>query len=84
MSDPAQPDLNDRLHNAIVEALRGEGTLMVNRVVVLAEVMDDDGEVSMFVGATPGTKAWQSVGMLRYAISLEDSSTVEDRLKGDL
>jgi hypothetical protein len=43
MADPNQPDLNERLHAAVSEALQGEGTLMVNRVVVLAEVMDDDG-----------------------------------------
>lgn len=73
-------DLNERLHAAVSEALRDEGSMMLTRAVVLAEVIEEDGSTALFVGCTPGTQAWQSLGMLRYAASLEDAATTADRV----
>lgn len=74
--------LDDRLHDAVAQALQGEGAMMLTRCVVLAEVIDDAGDTAFYVSATPGTKVWQSAGMLRYALSIEDAATVVERIGG--
>ncbi|MFF4408489.1 hypothetical protein ACFY1P_29595 [Streptomyces sp. NPDC001407] len=55
-------DLEASLAMVIGEAELG----MLARAVVIAEILDDDGERNLRVLTTPGLTEWDSLGMCRY------------------
>ncbi|MFI0912495.1 hypothetical protein [Streptomyces abikoensis] len=67
-------DLEASLAMVIGEAELG----MLARAVVVAEILDDDGERALAILTTPGLTEWESLGMCRYgAASIEGSAGVD-------
>jgi hypothetical protein len=76
VSDEVDMDrLNAELHEAIAGVLAKHGRMMLNRALVLAETIEEDGDRAMWIGATPGTKSWDTYGLLRAGLAVEDAAT---------
>ncbi|MEU9120057.1 hypothetical protein AB0C96_09375 [Streptomyces sp. NPDC048506] len=61
-------DMEQSLAEVLAEHERG----MLARAVVVAEVLDDEGERSLSVLTTPGMPEWDALGLCRYgALSIE-------------
>jgi hypothetical protein len=61
-------DLEKSLAEVLAEHERG----MLARAVVVAEVLDDEGDRSLSVLTTPGMPEWDALGLCRYgALSIE-------------
>ncbi|WP_274567632.1 hypothetical protein [Streptomyces spiramyceticus] len=49
--------------------------------MLCAEVVDDDGEIGLLIGASPQDMAtWDRAGMLRYALSDLDANVIVSRI----
>ncbi len=46
---------------------------MVTRFVVLAEVVGGDSDRALWIGAAPDQRAWDTYGLLRFALAQEDA-----------
>lgn len=51
--------------------------------VALVEVMDSEGERCIVNLTSPDLTAWDSIGMLGYALQLEQAGVVVDKIKDD-
>ncbi|MEV4741585.1 hypothetical protein [Streptomyces sp. NPDC049555] len=61
----------------------GEAELgMLARAVVVAEILDDDGERTLTVLGTPGLADWDALGMCRYGAASIEASAAADFLTG--
>ena len=67
------------VEHAISDALR-QSDEMVTRWVALIESVDTDGKRGLFMLANEDAKAWDTLGMLGYAIQCEQSRGVNDHL----
>ncbi|MFE4869543.1 hypothetical protein [Streptomyces sp. NPDC056682] len=56
------------LEEALAEVLAVHDRGMLARAVVVAEVLDGDGERSLSVLTTPGVPEWDALGLCRYAV----------------
>ncbi|CAM5309959.1 hypothetical protein SABIM44S_00150 [Streptomyces abikoensis] len=52
------------------------------RAVVVAEVLDDDGEQALFVMATPRVTEWDALGLCRYGAASIEGAAAADFLTG--
>lgn len=61
-------DLRAEMHDAVATVLqRHDQASMLNRCVVLAEIIDIDGERVLWQIASEGVKTWDTLGMLEHA-----------------
>ncbi|WP_116211599.1 hypothetical protein [Streptomyces olivoreticuli] len=61
----------------------GEAELgMLARAVVIAEILDDDGERNLTVFTTPGLAEWDALGMCRYGAAAIEASAGADFANG--
>lgn len=51
---------------------------MATKFVLLAEVIDAEGDRCLWVCAREGQKPWDSLGLLQYGIALEQAATNHD------
>ncbi|MEU9334165.1 hypothetical protein AB0D49_13555 [Streptomyces sp. NPDC048290] len=56
--------LEDALAGVLAEHERG----LLARAVVVAEVLDEDGERSLSILTTPGVMEWDALGLCRYGV----------------
>ncbi|MEU7158492.1 hypothetical protein [Streptomyces chrestomyceticus] len=65
-------ELAEEVEAALAEVF-GEWELgLLARAVVIAELLDEDGERTLSVTTTPGVPDWDTVGLCRYgALSVE-------------
>lgn len=73
MSDQESGDLSAAVQDKLAEAL-GDAVLL--KYVAAVEVIDSDGERALWLLASPDCKAWDSVGMLQYALHTEMAATM--------
>jgi hypothetical protein len=59
-----------------VEAVLSESGLMTNRWLMLADVVQEDGERVLWSVSSEGMKSWDSLGMLKFAEHVEMGATV--------
>ncbi|MEU5428468.1 hypothetical protein ACH4UT_23430 [Streptomyces sp. NPDC020799] len=59
-------ELGEQLEEALAEVLGEDERGMLARAVVIAEVLDDDGERTLMVMTTPGVTKWDALGLCRY------------------
>lgn len=71
-------DLEASLAMVIGEAELG----MLARAVVVAEILDDEGERTLTVFTTPGLTEWDSLGMCRYGAASIEGSAASDLFNG--
>ncbi|MFJ8314057.1 MULTISPECIES: hypothetical protein [unclassified Streptomyces] len=61
-------ELTFDLEDALAEVLAAHERGLLARAVVVAEVLDPDGERSLSVLTTPGVPEWDALGLCRYAV----------------
>jgi hypothetical protein len=68
------------LHAALSKAISDHegGATYVNRFVVLAEIVDVDGERVLVQVAADGMARWDTLGLLEHARSVEWAATVTE------
>jgi hypothetical protein len=71
--EPDGADMRDALNAAIAEVVREKEHGLVTKWVALVESIDEDGERGMWTCASDGIKRWESMGMLRYALTLDEA-----------
>jgi hypothetical protein len=74
-------EIQRRLEAAIPEAFSAEGGF-VTRWIVLAETIGPDSERALWTRTSPDLKPWDSVGMLRFAIGIEEAAWHRDDDEG--
>ncbi|MFZ3493049.1 hypothetical protein ACODT5_07425 [Streptomyces sp. 5.8] len=61
-------DLATDVETVLTEVLGGHERGILSRAVVVAEVLDVDGERSLSVITTPGLSEWDALGLCRYGV----------------
>lgn len=83
MSDQDPADVNARMRAAMADAVQQaiadiyEGNL-VTRWIVLAEVIEPEGERALVTTRQEDMRAWDSLGMLTFAVQLEQAALTRD------
>lgn len=55
----------------------------VTRWVVVAEVIDAEGDRAVWMDVSDDAKAWDSLGLLEYALQRERSTLIVDKMRED-
>lgn len=61
-------DLAADVETVLTEVLGGHERGILSRAIVVAEVLDVDGERSLSVITTPGLSEWDALGLCRYGV----------------
>jgi hypothetical protein len=72
--------LQANLHAAVQQAIadqEGQATYLM-RFVVLAEIVDSNGERAVWQVAADGMKRWDTLGMLDHARAVEHAATAQE------
>ncbi|MFD8978686.1 hypothetical protein [Streptomyces sp. NPDC059564] len=56
------------VETVLTEVLGGHERGILSRAVVVAEVLDVDGDRSLSVITTPGLSEWDALGLCRYGV----------------
>jgi hypothetical protein len=72
----SDPDIQKAISDALAEVFRKIEDGMLTRWVVLAESLDDEGQRGLWLVAPEDAKAWDTIGMLTYALHLEQARSV--------
>lgn len=75
-------DTRDDVTEALAEAFRKTG-FMATKWAVIAEVIDENGERSLWTLAPTGQLAWDTLGLLEFARQLEQADAVSNILEAD-
>ncbi|MEU2592997.1 hypothetical protein ABZ649_04625 [Streptomyces albidoflavus] len=77
-------DFNTDLHRAVAEVCQRHELGMLSRLVLCAEVVEEDGTVALLLSSSPrDMPAWDRQGMLRYAMADLDADVLATRVAGD-
>jgi hypothetical protein len=68
-------DVQNALADALAQALAGEPEV-VTRWISVIEVMDSDGKRGIYLMPQQGAQAWDSLGLLLYAIQVEQAGCI--------
>lgn len=56
---------------------------MVTRFLVVAEIINADGDRAVWMAAAPGQNAWDSLGLIDYARAREYAGIAREETDGD-
>lgn len=73
MRDEIRDDLNNELTRILQKVEPG----MVTKWVVLAETIDTDGDRGLWCFCNQGATAWDTLGLLQFALHREQAKTLE-------
>lgn len=80
MATEDNEDLQLAALQAVADLIRAvDPGAMVQRFVALVEVIDEDGDRAVWCLTPPGAKAWDSLGLLAYAQSIEFAGQVGEQ-----
>lgn len=68
-----EPSLQERLASALGDVFRDGDDAMVLGYVVLAKVLDGEGEQALHTLASTGLAPWETYGMLKFATVREEA-----------
>lgn len=78
MPDLTPDECNEAALSAVSEFIyKIDNGSMVQRFVLLVDVIDTEGERSMWSFAPPGSKPWDTLGLLAFAMQLEQAYSVD-------
>ncbi|GAA3371198.1 hypothetical protein GCM10020367_20890 [Streptomyces sannanensis] len=78
------PDLASDLHTAIADVLDRHGYGLLSRMILVAEIVDEDGALGLLLGSSPtDLPVWDRVGMLRYALHDTEADVIASRITQD-
>ena len=63
--------------DAVRDALGRHGVLATS-IVVLAETIEPDADIAMWTAVDAGTKPWQALGILHFAVQREQANLITD------
>lgn len=81
--EPDGADMRDALHAAIAEVVRDKEHGLVTKWVALVESIDEAGERGLWACASDGIKRWESLGMLQYALTLDQANAARADMDDD-
>ncbi|MFE1560113.1 hypothetical protein ACFW6V_34615 [Streptomyces sp. NPDC058734] len=61
-------DLSADIEMALTEVLGGHERGILSRAVIVAEMLDGDGERALSIITTPGVTEWDALGLCRYGV----------------
>ncbi|MFD9374605.1 hypothetical protein ACFWBH_03530 [Streptomyces sp. NPDC059999] len=61
-------ELASDIETVLTEVLGGHERGILSRALVVAEVLDADGDRSLSVITTPGLSEWDALGLCRYGV----------------
>ena len=70
------------VENALANALSDEGD-MVTKWVLVAEVIGDEGQRGVWTLAPDDAAAWDTLGLLTWAVQLEQAAAVQQAMDDD-
>jgi hypothetical protein len=79
---PEVGEVRERMANAISTVL-GQAGAMVTRWVVLADVIEPDGERALWTLAPTDAKAWDTLGMLDYARAIKHGDVTAEAIRDE-
>lgn len=79
MNEPDIELLSNVQHSDLADTFNEHADgAMITRYVTVAEILNDDGERELYVLATPGLKAWDSIGLLAFALNEQQQPAPPD------
>ncbi|GHE15317.1 hypothetical protein GCM10010339_89580 [Streptomyces alanosinicus] len=76
--------MNTALEEALAGVLAVHERGLLARAVVVAEVLDEDGERSLSILTTPGVMEWDALGLCRYGVLSIEGPAAAYFAEGDL
>ncbi|MFD8022596.1 hypothetical protein ACFV6G_19505 [Streptomyces lavendulae] len=61
-------ELSEDIEAALTEVLGGHERGILSRAVIIAELLDSDGERALSIITTPGVTEWDALGLCRYGV----------------
>ncbi|WP_399932185.1 hypothetical protein [Streptomyces kanamyceticus] len=77
-------DIADSLEEALSGVLAEHERGLLARAVVVAEVLDEDGERTLSILTTPGVMEWDALGLCRYGVISVEGPAAAYFAGGDL
>ncbi len=78
-------DFAEDLHHAVADVLDAHGLGMLSRLVVVAELVDEDGGLNLIRGSCPvDMPIWDELGLHRYALADIDGHVTAVRVTEQL
>ncbi|MEU5683591.1 hypothetical protein DEJ48_36655 [Streptomyces venezuelae] len=77
-------DIADSLEEALAGVLAEHERGLLARAVVVAEVLDEDGERTLSILTTPGVMEWDALGLCRYGVISVEGPAAAYFAGGDL
>ncbi len=72
----------DRSEDLVSELIEGlDPGAMVTKFVVVAEGIDTDGVRALYTATHEGAKAWDSIGLLTYALARENAQILREKME---
>lgn len=77
--------LHAELRAAVEEIVRKHGGISTKFVLVgeVAEVDGEDAEVGCWLMTSAGIRSWDTMGLLRFALKVEDVGLLRSELEGE-
>ncbi|MGX1909351.1 hypothetical protein ACWIID_10845 [Streptomyces phaeochromogenes] len=72
------------LEDALAGVLAGHERGLLARAIVVAEVLDEDGERILSILTTPGVMEWDALGLCRYGVLSVEGPAAAYFAGGDL
>jgi hypothetical protein len=77
INEAIERQVSDAINAAIAEHERG----MVTRWISLIEIIDGDGDRALLTTGSEDLRAWDTLGILEFALALERASIVADKVR---
>ncbi|MFB7576729.1 hypothetical protein [Streptomyces sp. NPDC056165] len=75
--------MSEDLHQAVADVMRAHGFGLVSRLVFVAELVDDNGELGLLRGSCPGDMpVWSELGLHAYAVTDIEALVTTSRVAG--
>ena len=77
MNDEKDADaMSTAMHDAIARVVGAQESCLVTLWAALIETIDQDGERGLWTLASPEMQAWDTLGILTYALQMEQARAV--------
>ncbi len=82
MSADGERSLSDKVHSALAEQVFAHDKGALIKYVAVFEVIDTDGQRSLWSMCSPEMSRWESLGLLEFASELDRAAMVVTEIRG--
>lgn len=75
------PSIEAQMHDALATIFMDHNNSMLNRFVVITEVIEEDGERGLWTFTSPDAKRWEIEGMIKDASDFQTAHRVVEILE---